>query len=231
MAVDRVLAIILPFWHRNHSSPAIARGVSITISLYCYLLATPVLYMFALDPEKDRCLVRDTPYDRVLSMFSWTYNYVFFFGVPFAILGCSNVVFIYSLKKRSSGVRKTASGAQGVSEQARKKAQNERNYVVMLLILTSTYTVLSMSVAIINYVSITQLEDIPPDASIFFKGLTQIPPNVNSSLNFLFYYFSGPMFRVAFKKAFRRLLGVQNESEAQIATSTAAATSVRERQG
>ena len=49
MAVDRVVALKAPFWHREHSSKHLARKISLACSLFCYALVTPNLYFFGTD--------------------------------------------------------------------------------------------------------------------------------------------------------------------------------------
>ena len=89
-----------------------------------------------------------------------------------------------------------------------RKRKCEKNYVVMLLFLTCSFLVLISTVAVINVLSLETSANSSQneDKKNFYEIATEIPMIMNNSLNFIFYAFSGRMFRKAFKKVCRPFL-------------------------
>ena len=202
MALDRVLAISAPFWHKNHSSPTNARRVSVTIALFCYVIDLGLLYIFGTtntDGEK-RCEIQEEANEQLSLFYTSVRIYFVAFSAPFVTLLVSNVVFVYSLRRRFS-----SSQSRPETDQSRAKWKNERNYILMLLILTCSYLILSSTNAILQMVLIGQSEKWNSAQKSFFEVALEVPVILNNSLNFFFYFISGQMFRNAFKKAISKI--------------------------
>ena len=200
IALDRVLAIIVPIWHRTHSNPKIARVLSFVITLYSYISCMGTLYYFGKKTEQDVCDVQQIRFSEYSSLYVSILLYGYFLGAPFATLLISNGVFVWALRNR------THASTSVSNEQSRAKAQNERNYILMLLVLTGSYLVLSLTNTILQMIAINvSSKDL--DKKTFFAVTLEVPVIANNSLNFLFYFASGRMFRNAYRKARRHLMG------------------------
>ncbi len=210
VAVDRVLAITVPFWHMNHSSPANAKKISFAIALMSYLLDLPLLRIFGTQSEEERCEVQEREYEQLAFYYISFVIYFVAMGEPIVLLLVSNFVFVFSLmRKRSSAVQ-----SRRDTTQSQTKSKNERSYVLMLLVLTCSYLLLSCSNAALQMILIGRADGLTSAQTSFFEVALEIPVIFNNSLNFVFYFISGQMFRKAFKKALGNLFGNEKQTNA-----------------
>ncbi len=126
------------------------------------------------------------------------YNAMLVAVLPTITLLPSNVVFTRTLLQRSKkrAGRSTCDGA----EQART---GERNYLVMMLVTSCAYLMFLLFSLAMNDIAVRYATSDPNLADLLLD-LQAVTVVMNNSFNFCFYYFSGPMFRKAYAKAFGR---------------------------
>ena len=133
----------------------------------------------------------------------------FFSAVPFIEIMIANVYFLYSLLTRNFGVKTetvaTWDGQSSGKENARRKAQAERNYVILLMFLTLSFRVLSMIALILNVVTYQLTLDSKHNIELrdFLIVVAELFGIMNTSLNFVLYFASGNTFRNGFKTAMK----------------------------
>ncbi|XP_075254529.1 uncharacterized protein LOC142345948 [Convolutriloba macropyga] len=223
MAVDRVLAIKAPFWHREHSSAKLVNKVTVFIAFFFYLFTLPVLYFYDIVPKEDsKCLADWDNYPKFFGYYGMATNYAVFSGIPFVILLGANWVFISALINKPSVEKpKAENGNQRNVTEARtkvkrrddRKERNKRSYVIMLMFLTGSYLVFSATTAANNITAIQSFGKVSADQSAFRMIITEITLILNNSVNFLFYFMSGSVFRSAFKSAILNLFGKKSPAE------------------
>ena len=125
---------------------------------------------------------------------------------PSTTLIGSNVMFVVRLLRRrqKKDLRKNQGHQMSQLEARRKsKADNERSYVKLLRITTCSYlTLLFASVMLTNTSFYFQQQESTRTIGQIMRVTILLPVVLNNSLNFCFYYISGPMFKEAFSKAF-----------------------------
>ncbi len=131
----------------------------------------------------------------------------------------ANAVFVYNLKNRKSVITRQESVIEmdEIDQTARKrtlnsendvrvrlKAENERSFIVMLVITTGSYLVLTLVSAVIFATIFRVAMQGSPEEFLFANILGTLPTMLNNSLNFAFFYSSGPMFRNALRAALKK---------------------------
>ena len=162
-----------------------------------------MLYFYGLN-EDNYCTMMPKSFPNLLYYFNLITTYVFSFGIPFSAIAFANIVFVQSLLTRKTvGAQNEAHKKDEKSEQEKRKMQAERNYVIMLLFLTCSFSLfLIMGAVFYQYSKNYKLEE-----ATFFLVLAENSLIMNNSLNFVFYYMSGQMFRTAFKTAWSKIFG------------------------
>ena len=155
-------------------------------------------------------------YDTLQSVYSITTHLVLTFGGPFLILVVANIIFIQSLRsrKRSEISRNATSTISAVvsSDPTRinrlnRKLRQERNYVIILLVLTCSFSFFLLIAIGTNFLGrdIFAADPTTQDKAQFFQSLSAVALIMNNSLNFAFYLLCGRMYRSACKKALLKL--------------------------
>ena len=88
-----------------------------------------------------------------------------------------------------------------------KKAEAERDYVLMLLILTVSFLVFSLAAAVFVFLNIglsSAPEPKKDDLLELSENLVAFCLVINNSLNFIFYFIGGKMFRKALFVAIKK---------------------------
>ncbi len=207
LALDRVMAILRPFWYRNKNYPTVGRRITLAIVIASALISSPILFTVQPNEGDLNCARR-----RRISAVTISQIIVVFF-IPAAVLTLSNFIFVLRLLKRRKGRRP---GQKAVSEILRStespmtsrlslRAANEQNYVKMLLATSCSYlllmfTAISLSFFGLNYAQVQGKRQLGQT----LWSLSIVPAMLNNSVNFCFYYLSGPMFREACKKVLSR---------------------------
>ncbi len=207
LAVDRVLAIVRPFWHRQLKFSLFARKIVLGIVSAAIVIALPSLYIAQPNESDTTCARR-----RSVPVIAVVQTAIVIL-IPAAALIGSNVMFVRRLARRKKsktvarGPVKSAArlASHMVTTQKSKKFANEQNYLKLLLLTTCSYLSLSLAtVALsrIGWLYYSQQHEQDDESKEALWDLVNVPVVVNSSVNFIFYYASGPMFREAVKKTF-----------------------------
>jgi len=103
MAIDRLVAINFPFFHRNYSSKKISNLIGSSCVATCYFISLPMLYFYGHNENKICSML-----PKSISALRYDYygiiNSVFYFIIPFLAIGFANIIFIRSLQNRRCGV-------------------------------------------------------------------------------------------------------------------------------
>ena len=203
--MDRLVAIKFPFVHRNNSSIKVAMIIGSGCVCFAYFISLPVLYFFDLNDD-ELCVMLAQNVPTLLDYYSVISNHIFFFGLPFSLIVFANIFFIRELQHRKSAMRKSAGTTAGNDEQAKRKLRAEKSYIVMLMFLTGSFLVFSLSVAVFNLlgIQIALNDEYTQEQANFFAVMAENCMIMNNSLNFLFYFMSGEMFRTALKAAWKK---------------------------
>ncbi len=188
LAVDRVVSILVPFWHRNLNKARAATRIGVTISVAQMFLPLPEIAFRVFDQDTKSC---DYKGGR-MPTFSAVFSMVTRFILPVGLMIFSNIVFVWALKNRQRKNRQRE-GRQGQESQ---KRSNETNFILMMLISTCSFLALLMFFLATIRMSIVYENAI----SDFFRSLGRVSLILNSSLNVV-YYSSTKMFRNALIKA------------------------------
>ncbi len=189
LAVDRVVAILAPFWHRALNKVPTARRISVAISLGAFVLTSAELPFRRMDDELKVCAYEPSPpplYFKIYIMSVMSY-------VPIIMLLFSNVIFIWALKQR----RARRASSQNTTARAIQRHSNETSFTVMIIVTTCAFIALQF----ISFALFTESASRKPlnDGSAdFFRTLARFPIVLNSSLNVVFYS-SSKMFRKALR--------------------------------
>ena len=211
MATDRLIAIKFPIFHRNHSTKKLLDVVIFTIMASSFALVSPAF--FFLDINNDGvCIISPKGYPELHRIYSLFTVFVVFFGFPFAMVFLTNISFAVSLLKRRSGskIKNNQNASNVTSEKAKiekQKIDSERDFVFMLLILTLSFLVFTLTSGIFLFWNVGLSVSTGPqnDALIeFTENMNSFANIMNNSLNFIFYYVGGRMFRDALAKAIRK---------------------------
>ncbi len=194
MALDRVLAIRLPFWYREHTSNSlsIARKLTWIFIVLSSVITSPALYLFTTDTKHEICDIRDS----VNSFHVTVVFFIYFQAIPFAILLVTNAIFVHALMRK-----RPLAGKGRQSEAAKQRQQNDRNYLVMIVLITFSYLLLSLVMVCCAYTANhLAINDEPKEQIDFFLTVLTVPVILNNSWNFFIYFASGKLFRKSFKK-------------------------------
>ena len=212
IAMDRLVAIKFPIAHRNNSSKQTADKIALAAVGSAYFVSIPVLYFYGHNEDKI-CAMLPKNFPVLLDYFNFTVNNILFFGLPFCSIVIANIMFVRELRNRKQSKRNETKGANPTDEKTKReqqKLQAERNYVIMLLFLTCSFLVFSLSVAITNFLYVYMLlsDEYAIEQAFFVGTLSATSMLMNNSLNFIFYYLSGKMFREACRKAVKSIFGL-----------------------
>ncbi len=201
LALDRVMAILRPFWYRRSNFPKIGRRITLVITVTSAFISMPNLFTVEPTEGDSNCGRR-----RRIAVVTIS-QMIIVFLIPAAILILSNIIFISRLFKRRKklpaqrNVKKSrTSNESEAPTRMGPRLANEQNYVKMLLATSCSYLVLMFSTIALNIVGLnySQLKEKRQLGQTLWS-LATLPTILNNSINFCFYYSSGPMFREAFK--------------------------------
>ncbi len=197
LAVDRVLALVRPFWYRQLKFLKFARKTFIAVVAVSSIVAVSTLWTAEASqtrPCKCSCQ-RESSALTIVQTFLVTV-------VPMVILTASNGIFIKRLllRRKSKPPAKFSRDAD-IGAKIKKKNSKERNYLKILLITSCSYMGLMFATAALSRVGLyfSQWEQ-TQNLAEFLWTLMSLPLVLNNSVNFGFYCLSGPMFRSAVKK-------------------------------
>ena len=103
MALDRLLAIKAPIWHRNNASNRTVNIVLAVVISFCFGCTSTSLFFFHVDDD-GVCKPNDELHPQFFQIYSFVVTFVFLFTVPICLLVFANMVFIRSLFKRTSAL-------------------------------------------------------------------------------------------------------------------------------
>ena len=198
LSIDRVLAIRFPFKYRVLNFKKVAKLATVGVTVLSLVLPSPFLFLSAFNPQTRGCFT----FSR--GQFLVFYRYISLFILPgIMLIGC-NVIFIRALISRREGGVNTAgpqttsssAAAQQRNQRTPEKLQNGRNYVRMLLLTAVSFVALSLvSVSIVSKGLSLRKSSATPSLGKLLIALSTFTFTLNYSINFVFYYASGPMFR------------------------------------
>ncbi len=205
LAVDRVLAILAPFWHRNLNKSEIAKRISVAISISAVVLTVAETPFRKFDREINICVYNPSPPPLYFSI----YILSVMLYIPIIILLFSNGIFVWALKRRRG---KTVDKGKTRENQRRS---NDTNYILMLLVTTCAFIVFQfVSFGLYNESARRNRMGLADGSASFFVAMGRLPIILNSSLNIVFYS-SSPMFRKALKGSLARLCKTKTASAQQ----------------
>ncbi len=194
MAVDRAVAILVPFWHRTLNKSVTARRVSSITSVGSFIASLVVIPYSEWNATIAKCSYKpNSPPFYIL-----IYILVVVSLFPIVVIIISNIVFAWALIKRPPRARGTANTeAARVREMERRR--NNANYVIMMLVTTCSFVILQLVGFVLDVEAARRIEMQLEDGSVeFFRALARVPIILNSSLNIVFYS-STSMFRKALR--------------------------------
>ena len=109
MALDRLLAIKRPIWHKNNASTKAVNIVLIVLVLFSYGLVWSTLYFYHID-ENGNCTTNGDLYTKIFYFYTFIGAFVFYFAIPICLLVFANAIFASSLFKRKSNKTSNAAG-------------------------------------------------------------------------------------------------------------------------
>ncbi len=201
LAVDRVVAINFAVWHRSVRFSRVTKMLCFAMTSASFAQSTSLLFTTGLGPN---CSVCTTVKHADLIAIQGALVYVL---VPAATLITSNVVFVRALKRRRAHFRPNENSSSPktrlAAQRRAKRAENERNYIRMLMWASCSYlTLMVLSIFLYNFGISLSKSPLYFETGQLVVALGQLFLVMNNSVNFCFYYSSGPMFREAFHKAF-----------------------------
>ncbi len=201
LAVDRVVAILAPFWHRSLNKRKVARAISATVTVAACLFTLPDIPLIVMSEATTSC-----GYDRARRTENHVlYQFVLLVYTPIGVLTVSNVVFIWALILRARKRRSTNQTDTTNRERENERSANERNYIAMLLAATCSFVVFQLlSVFSLRYARSLALQGVKDGRVELFRNLGRLASILKSSVNILFYS-SNAMFRKALVKAVREI--------------------------
>ena len=207
MAVDRVFAIHFPFKYRLLNFPKIAAISSFGVTLSACMLSIPNFFWVTKSSETNVCVAAD--YIQISKVF----RILFLVALPVLIMVVCNVIFVKALIKRRR------EGSSGRNQRLAERIQNEQNYIRLLMLTTAAFLILLLT----SNVLANEGVQLRKSAASFLLGdllvaLSRVVFTLNYTLNFCFYYSSGPMFRSAFSKMF--LVTSRRSQNANMASSS-----------
>ena len=215
MAIDRVIAIRYPIFHRNRIAANVQKSVAVTcavVMFFCFICCSP-LFFFMTIGEDGKCQMAAQGYPALMEISVIFRSFVINLGLSHVSFAAANIIFVQSLLKRTNAANAASkakpnnetgqqSTSTAVDEKARRKERNNRNYIIMLILLTVSCSAASITIGTLNMVSKDKKAKGEMDLSKVLKAIIEIPKVFNNSLNFVFYCISGEMFRKAFVRAF-----------------------------
>ena len=193
--MDRVLAIKRPFIYKEYSSKKVASIIAAIAVSVSYVIMMPALFFNRVD-ENGRCAVYRGRYPIIHDVYTLVSEYIFVFAILLGVIVASNVIFIRELKSRPK---------MGSSSQQERKKQTQRSYVMMLLALSCSFSILSLITTIGMSAGIFLYLGGEAQKAEFATTLSTFSVVVNNSVNLLFYYMSGDMFKEALREALLEL--------------------------
>ncbi len=197
LSLDRVLAILLPFRYRALNYPRVSRYASLGVTVATSVLTSPILLVVDVDPYINLCATLRG------EQFMDYHRLVVHVGFPALVLIGSNIIFIWALIKRrernKSGKRRRETSSKATVE------AGEADYIRMLILTSVSFLLLLLTSTILVNVAERFISAGSYKLAQLMWACAKIPYAANNSLNFGFYYISGPMFREAFAKAFSKL--------------------------
>ena len=200
MALDRMIAIMTPIWHKNNMATKTSKVVGImgaSIILFCLFWSSPRLYVFG-KQENGKCGFAE--HSRLLPVaMKWLIG-ISTFGMnlvlPHAIFVVANVVFVQSLNQRktntTNAIKKDTNGANKdpkKMEKVSKTQNNQRSYTLMLFMMTLACTSASITIGSINIVSFAIGEKTEVEFLNFDKGHTGFAKFLSGLGEALFHFF------------------------------------------
>ena len=210
MALDRVVCLKAPYFHKNNVNKRTALWISFIISLTAALFAACVSVFITHNGQKNQCqlVLNLLPETARLSVQIITGFIVFL--LPFLVLLFSNVIFVIEVHVRSKTKKQkieaqiaqiTAANSffQRKLQKQLEDEKTERCYTKMLIILTTTYLVFSSLNALCVVAAMkSQNDSLDSARRDFFVVAARFLHIVNSSANLMFYMISGEVFQTAF---------------------------------
>ena len=209
LSMDRVLAILLPFKHRTLNFSKVSKCSCWGVTFAILILTSPFVLFANYVQETELCAITEA------EQFVIIYRLLVAAAVPALVLIGCNAVFVKALIKRRrqrlSRVPNCGPSLAGRREERQaEKQQKEESYIRMLLTTSVAFVaLLFLSIGLVNWgLSLSKAEETLPMGQLLVS-VGGVVFALNHSVNFIFYYMSGEMFREAFTKAFTKLLSRQ----------------------
>ena len=167
-----------------------------------FVVILPAFY-FQETNDEGVCVILPKAYPTFHLFYSFFVSFIVFFGLPFALVFSTNLTFVISLAKRRYGGKfkqelTLSAKHEEMSDAQKQKFDAERDYVIMLLMLTLSFLLFTLASGVFIFWSVA-LSTAPESQDgdlIEFAGTMNTFANImNNSLNFMFYFIGGRMFR------------------------------------
>ncbi len=206
LAVDRVVAILAPFWHRSLNKALTARRISLVTSIGAFLLTAVAIPITQWNQETKSCSYKPNSPPYYISV----YMLIVLVIIPMVLLVFANAVFMWALKKRPSAGQNINSTEAGRSRE-KERRKNDNNYVLMMVVTTCAFIVLRLC-GLGFEVEAVRRSGLNNGGGEFFWALGRLCIILNSSLNLIFYS-SSEMFRKALRDALKSILKAKAPSQ------------------
>ncbi len=237
MALERVVGLKFPVWHKKHLelSPKALTWVKFGVPVTAYTLTIHAVFTYSIHNEANSCCFDAGPLiNRIFLQFATAVSAT----IPLIILLCSNTVFAKTLLERrrhriqapsnpigppqiantpQTATRQAISGETN-STRAKEREEIEKNYIAMLFWNTTSFLMFNFSAALLHTLGSNLDEE---NGARLLRNSSTIPVVMIVSTSFFFYYMSGPMFQKAFKTFITSLFSIQAEVTQSVSRVTA----------
>ena len=132
LAVDRVLALLIPFWHRDLNKAKLAGRLSVAITTAALAIPLSEIQVRVYDPSTSTCSFKPGHPTFGVVVFLIAIMFVF----PIGALVISNIIFVWALRKRVKPSQPNQTLSDVARSQENQRRHNEDNFVLMLLVTT-----------------------------------------------------------------------------------------------
>ena len=158
---------------------------------------------------REICTFRTYESGSIIQVYSIVGNALFVFAIPFLVILISNIIFIrllHARKKLKLGqIPATVAQNDPRRQRLEEKIRNERTYVIIMMLLTCSFAVLTLGAASANYFANRVTTTDHQNLVVLLRIMSPVLLTFNSSMNIFFYLLGGRMYRDACMKSLKKL--------------------------